>query len=205
MGFYILKSGNAQFLNQTNIVVQSRMNIENSFEDENMDQYTIVGDHSQKTSSLVWKYFGNLKKNDQLYDLKHVYCTKCFEESKTKKYQRSTSTGNLIKHLKKAHNIMDQPSYRIKKYKDSIIVTKEEPTTYYEDEAEYYRKYNRPGDSNNYFYIFLYFVIVDGSSNANYIPLPGSQDKDDDPSRAKSIGDLSENNEYIAHGLLYTF
>lgn len=107
----------------------------------NMETYTIVQDHSHKTSSCVWKYFGSLKKNEELVDIKHVYCTKCFDESKTKKYQKSTSTGNLIKHLKKAHNIMDQPSYRIKHEKDVMIVTKED--SYYEDEGEtdYYCEY----------------------------------------------------------------
>lgn len=111
-----------------------------------MDHYTIVQDHSHKTSSCVWKYFGSLKKNDELVDLKHVYCTKCFDESKTKKYQKSTSTGNLIKHLKKAHSILDQPSYRIKQEKNRIIVTKEE---FYNDEGDpdYFRKWS-------FFYIF---------------------------------------------------
>ena len=107
---------------------------------QQMDRYSVARDHGQKTSSLVWKYFGNLKKNDEIYDVKHVYCTKCFEESKTKKYQKSTSTGNLIKHLKKAHNIMEQPSYRIKKDKNSIIVTKEDSNYFYEDTECYNSK-----------------------------------------------------------------
>lgn len=107
-----------------------------------LDHYTIVQDKISRTSSCVWKYFGNLKRNNELVDEKHVYCTKCFDESKTKKYQKSTSTGNLIKHLKKAHNVQDTPSYRIKQENDRIVVTKEE-TTFFDDEgeADYYRRF----------------------------------------------------------------
>lgn len=106
-----------------------------------LDHYTIVQDQRHKTSSCVWKYFGQLKKNGELVDEKHVYCTKCFDDSKMKKYQKSTSTGNLIKHLKKAHNVADQPSYRIKQENDRIVVTKEE--TFFDDETEtdYYREF----------------------------------------------------------------
>lgn len=106
-----------------------------------LDHYTIVQDHRHKTSSCVWKYFGQLKKNGDLVDEKHVYCTKCFDDSKMKKYQKSTSTGNLIKHLKKAHNVTDQQSYRIKQENDRIVVTKEE--TFFDDEteADYYREF----------------------------------------------------------------
>lgn len=103
-----------------------------------LDSYTIVQDHRQKTSSCVWKYFGNLKMNGEIVDEKHVYCTKCFDESRTKKYQKSTSTGNLIKHLKKAHNVSDQQSYRIKQGKDRMVVTKEELTFNVEDDVEDY-------------------------------------------------------------------
>lgn len=110
-----------------------------------LDNYSIVQDHRQKTSSSVWKYFGNLKMNGEIVDEKHVYCIKCFDESSTKKYQKSTSTGNLIKHLKKEHNISDQPSYRIKQEKDRMVVTKEESSATFgvEDdmETDYYSEY----------------------------------------------------------------
>lgn len=90
-------------------------------------EYTIVQDHSHKISSSVWKYFGSLKKNDELIDPNHVYCSQCFEDRKTKKYQKSTSTGNLLKHLKKAHHIcLDAPQFRVKREKDGIVVTKSE-------------------------------------------------------------------------------
>lgn len=127
------------------------------------DQYTIVQDHSHKTSSCVWKYFGSLKKNDELVDVKHVYCTKCFDMAKTKKYQKSTSTGNLIKHLKRAHYITDQPSYRVKQEKNRTIVTKEDSSYFEDDEV----------DANDYYcececviifwasakIIFLFFIL----------------------------------------------
>lgn len=118
------------------IISRNRTAMETTFEN-----YTIVQDHRHKTSS-VWKYFGDLNMNGELIDVKHVYCTKCFEESRMKKYQRSTSTGNLIKHLKRAHNVAEQPSYRVKHDKDRMVVTKEESINGDEDEnAEFYRKF----------------------------------------------------------------
>lgn len=129
------------------------------------DQYTIVQDHSHKTSSCVWKYFGSLKKNDELVDVKHVYCTKCFDMAKTKKYQKSTSTGNLIKHLKRAHYITDQPSYRVKQDKNRTIVTKEE-SSYFEDEEvdanDYYceRKWHHLFGSVLSILLIVYFFFL---------------------------------------------
>lgn len=123
---------------------------------DQLDHYTIVQNPRHKTSSCVWKYFGHLKKNNVLIDEKHVYCTKCFDESKTKKYQKSTSTGNLIKHLKKAHNVTDQPSYRIKQEHDRLVVTKEEspPFDIDDGEVDYYRELGGVGLDD-----FIYNVL----------------------------------------------
>lgn len=92
---------------------------------ENLDhfqnEYTIVQENIHRTSSTVWRYFGSLKKNDEIIDTTHVYCSQCFDQRKTKKYQKSTSTGNLLKHLKKAHEIVvDQPLFRVKRERDGL-------------------------------------------------------------------------------------
>lgn len=80
--------------------------------------YSILNDRSEKSSSGVWKHFGTLKHNNSI-DRKHVYCIQCFLNRKIKKYQRSTSTGNLSKHLKKYHRISLNQSFRIKKEPDN--------------------------------------------------------------------------------------
>lgn len=84
--------------------------------------YSILNDRGDKASSGVWKHFGTLKHNDAI-DRRHVYCIQCFINRKIKKYQRSTSTGNLGKHLKKHHNISLNQTYRVKKEFDSSIIT----------------------------------------------------------------------------------
>lgn len=76
--------------------------------------YSILNDRSDKSSSGVWKHFGTLKHQNSI-DRKHVYCIQCFLSRKIKKYQRSTSTGNLSKHLKKYHRISLNQTFRIKK------------------------------------------------------------------------------------------
>lgn len=88
-------------------------------------EYIIFQNHSQKSSSGVWKHFGCLKYNEAV-DSKHVYCIQCFNNRRIKKYQRSTSTGNLSRHLKKHHNISLHPTYRVKKDANSISVHREE-------------------------------------------------------------------------------
>lgn len=85
-------------------------------------EYSILNDRSEKSSSGVWKHFGTLKHNDAV-DRKHVYCIQCFIDRKIKKYQRSTSTGNLSKHLKKHHSISLGQTFRIKKESDNSIIS----------------------------------------------------------------------------------
>lgn len=82
---------------------------------------SIVQDRSQKSSSGVWRHFGAIK-NDTYVDQRHVYCIHCFENKKIKKYQKSTSTGNLSKHLKRQHSISLEQTFVIKKENDSSIV-----------------------------------------------------------------------------------
>lgn len=85
-------------------------------------EYTLLNDRSTKSSSDVWKHFGTLKYKE-LIDRNHVYCIQCFDKQKIKKYQRSTSTGNLSKHLKSVHGISLIQPYRIKKEADDSIVS----------------------------------------------------------------------------------
>lgn len=86
-------------------------------------EYTIVQENFNRTSSTVWRYFGSLQKNGEIIDMNHVYCSQCFDHRKTKKYQKSTSTGNLLKHLKKAHQIVvDQPLFRVKREKSGAMI-----------------------------------------------------------------------------------
>lgn len=82
--------------------------------------FEILNDRSDKSSSGVWKHFGTIKYHDAI-DKKHVYCTHCFANRRIKKYQRSTSTGNLSKHLRKQHNISLNQSFRVKKDADNLI------------------------------------------------------------------------------------
>lgn len=89
--------------------------------------YAILNGRSDKSSSGVWKHFGTLKHNECI-DRKHVYCIQCFLNRKIKKYQRSTSTGNLSKHLKKYHRISLNQMFRIKKEpeNDTIVSIQKE-------------------------------------------------------------------------------
>lgn len=80
----------------------------------------ILNDRSDKSSSGVWKHFATIKYLDAI-DRKHVYCTHCFANRRIKKYQRSTSTGNLSKHLRKQHNISLNQAFRVKKDADNLI------------------------------------------------------------------------------------
>lgn len=83
-------------------------------------EFEILNDRSDKSSSGVWKHFGTIKYHDAI-DKKHVYCTHCFANQRIKKYQRSTSTGNLSKHLRKQHNISLNQTFRVKKDADNLI------------------------------------------------------------------------------------
>lgn len=83
-------------------------------------EYEILNDRSDKSSSGVWKHFGAIKYRGGV-DKKHVYCIHCFYTHKIKKYQRSTSTGNLSKHLRKQHNISLNQTFRVKKEADNSI------------------------------------------------------------------------------------
>lgn len=87
---------------------------------EYSSEYEILNDRSDKSSSGVWKHFGAIKHNGAV-DKKHVYCIHCFYNHKIKKYQRSTSTGNLNKHLRKQHNISLNQTFRVKKEADNSI------------------------------------------------------------------------------------
>lgn len=90
-------------------------------------EFTILNDRSDKSSSGVWKHFGAIKHGEAV-DKKHVYCTHCFFNRRIKKYQRSTSTGNLSKHLRKQHSISLNQSFRVKKdTDDSLILINKEP------------------------------------------------------------------------------
>lgn len=84
------------------------------------NEFTILNDRSDKSSSSVWKHFGAIKYRDGV-DKKHVYCVHCFYIKKIKKYQRSTSTGNLSKHLQIHHNISLCEIFRVKKEDDNSI------------------------------------------------------------------------------------
>lgn len=83
-------------------------------------EFEILNDRSDKSSSGVWKHFATIKYHDAV-DKKYVYCTHCFDNRRIKKYQRSTSTGNLSKHLRKQHNINLNQSFRVKKDADNLI------------------------------------------------------------------------------------
>lgn len=88
---------------------------------EFQDDFALVNSRSDKSSSGVWKHFGTLKHSDGV-DRKHVYCIQCFMNRKIKKYQRSTSTGNLSKHLKKHHRISLNQSFRIRKESENNTI-----------------------------------------------------------------------------------
>ncbi|KAG4078431.1 hypothetical protein HA402_013142 [Bradysia odoriphaga] len=103
--------------------------------DELWTEYSIVQQvdvsHSNKTSSGVWKYFGKLHHDNQIVDEGYFYCINCYASRVTKKYQTNTSTGNLIKHMIRAHDILlEQPMYRIKRDSDSYTIVKEESMSY---------------------------------------------------------------------------
>lgn len=102
--------------------------------DELWTEYNIVQQvdvsHSNKTSSGVWKYFGRLHHDNRIVDEGYFYCINCYANRVTKKYQTNTSTGNLIKHMFRAHNIeLEQPMYRIRRDADSYTIIKEESMT----------------------------------------------------------------------------
>lgn len=99
--------------------------------DELWNDFNIVQqvdvNNSNKTSSGVWKYFGKLHYDNQIVDEGFFYCISCYANRVTKKYQTNTSTGNLIKHMIRTHDILlEQPMYRIKRESDSYTVVKEE-------------------------------------------------------------------------------
>lgn len=98
--------------------------------------YTILNDRSDKSSSGVWKHFGTLE-NNKAIDRKFVYCIQCFRNRKIKKYQRSTSTGNLSKHLRKYHRISLNQTFRIKKESENntiVSIQKEQSPNDIDDE-----------------------------------------------------------------------
>lgn len=99
--------------------------------DELWNDFNIVqhvdSNNFNRTSSGVWKFFGKLHYNDRIVDEGYFYCVSCYANRITKKYQTNTSTGNLIKHMIRAHDIvLEQPVYRIKRGSDSYTVIKEE-------------------------------------------------------------------------------
>lgn len=100
-------------------------------------EFTILNDRSDKSSSGVWKHFGAIKHGDAV-DKKHVYCTHCFFNRRIKKYQRSTSTGNLSKHLRKQHNISLNQTFRVKKEADNSIHLIKKETESEVDKGWYY-------------------------------------------------------------------
>lgn len=100
-------------------------------------EYTILNDRSDKSSSGVWKHFGAIKHHDAV-DKKHVYCIHCFFNRKIKKYQRSTSTGNLSKHLHKHHNISLNQTFRVKKEADNSIHLIKRVNDIAEDKGKYF-------------------------------------------------------------------
>lgn len=83
-------------------------------------EFTVVNDRSDKSSSGVWKHFGAIRYRGAV-DKKHVYCLHCFDYRKIKKYQTSTSTGNLSKHLQVHHKISLNETFRVKKEHDNSI------------------------------------------------------------------------------------
>lgn len=105
------------------------------FEYDDLFEYTIVQTvdvcNSNKHSSGVWKYFGKLYHDNQIIDEGYFYCIRCYDNRVTKKYQTNTSTGNLIKHMIRAHDVhLEQPIYRIKREDNSYTVIKEESMSY---------------------------------------------------------------------------
>lgn len=99
--------------------------------DELWNDFSIVqqvdANSSNKASSGVWKYFGKLHYDNQIVDEGYFYCIECYENRVTKKYQTNTSTGNLIKHMIRAHDtLLQPPMYRIKRENDSHTIIKEE-------------------------------------------------------------------------------
>jgi hypothetical protein len=85
----------------------------------------IIQDRSEKSSSTVWRHFGSLQSNDCV-DLRHVYFIHCFKQEKIKRYQKSTSTSNLSKHLRKQHRITLEQTYVVKKDQSNVRVVKAE-------------------------------------------------------------------------------
>lgn len=83
-------------------------------------EFTILKDRSDKSSSSVWKHFGVILYRGAV-DKKHVYCLHCFDHRKIKKYQTTTSTGNLSKHLQVHHKITLNEAFRVKKEHDNSI------------------------------------------------------------------------------------
>lgn len=88
----------------------------------------IIQDRSEKSSSTVWRHFGSLQSNDYV-DQRHVYCIHCFKQEKIKKYQKSTSTSNLSKHLRKQHRITLEQTYVVKKDQSNVRVIKAEQSS----------------------------------------------------------------------------
>lgn len=87
---------------------------------EHFEQCRVVSESTTKSSSAVWQYYGVLKRHSQFIDRAHFYCMRCFKEQKIKKYQRSTSTGNLMKHLNKAHDISLTQTFRVRNERNGI-------------------------------------------------------------------------------------
>lgn len=106
-------------------------------------EFKILNDRGDKASSGVWQHFGTIQHMDAI-DRKHVYCILCFCEQKMKKYQRSTSTGNLSKHLRKQHNISLSHTFRVKRESDKIvqIIKKEDDFDLELDKSKNYNSLN---------------------------------------------------------------
>lgn len=82
----------------------------------------------QQKGSSVWKYF------EQFFDQKEqkdfIYCKLCLKNDKTQRYQPSTATTNLMKHLKNHHRTelmkevgleMEQPELKRTYIKTSTV------------------------------------------------------------------------------------
>lgn len=78
------------------------------------ESLSISQDRTEKSCSSVWRHFGSIQR-ESLIDNRHVYCIHCFKMKRIKKYQKSTSTGNLSKHLKKQHHISLEQTFVVKK------------------------------------------------------------------------------------------
>lgn len=124
-------------------------------------EFSILNDRSDKSSSGVWKHFGTIKHHNAV-DKKHVYCKHCFYNRRIKKYQRSTSTGNLSKHLRKQHSISLNQTFRVKKDPDNSIHLIKTETDEKGISIAFFRGSKNRVNERNYTKIsLLFFVEVD--------------------------------------------